>query len=95
MPHSSPPFTSDGVGAHVKCSASNSVIIDKTVGRVIHKVVRIFTIYKEVYQIHCIELGCNYSLFVYIYCILSIYIVTYGSDVFSINDMCIIIIEPK
>lgn len=91
MPHSSPAFTSDGVGAHINCSASNSIIIiDKTVGRVIHKVVRIFTIYKEAYQIHCIELCCNYSLFVYTFCILSIYIVTHGSDIFSINDMCII-----
>lgn len=64
-------------------------------GRVIHEVVRIFSTYKELYEIHCIELSCNYSLFVYIYFTLSIYNATYGSDIFSVNDMCIIIIEPE
>ena len=64
-------------------------------GRVIRKVFKIFITYKEVYQIHCIELGCNYSLFVYTYRILSIYSVTHEVDIFSINYMYLIVIEPK
>lgn len=63
-------------------------------GRVIHKVFEIVITYKEVYQIHCIELGCNYSLFVYTY-ILSIYSVTREFDISSINDMYLIVTEPK
>lgn len=80
---------------HTDCSASNYIIFWETVGKVSHEVVRIFITYKEVYQIHFIELTCNYSLFVYIYCILSIYNVIYGSDIFSFNYMYVIIIEPK
>lgn len=64
-------------------------------GRVIRKLDKIFITYKEVYQIHGIEVGCNYSLFVDIYCISPTYNVIYESGIFSINYICIIIIEPK
>lgn len=94
MPCPSPSFTSEGVGAHINYSVSNFILIDKTAGRAIRRVVSILVIYKEVYQIDRIERSCNY-LFVYIYCILSIYMVTYGSRIFSVNYMCIIIIERK
>lgn len=80
---------------HSDCSASNYIIHSATVDKVSHRVVRIFINYKEVYQIYFIELACNYSLFVYIYCILSIHNAIYGSDIFSFNYMYIIIIEPK
>lgn len=80
---------------HSDCSASNYIIFWETVGKVSHEVVRIFITYKEVSQIHFIELACNYTLFVYIYCISSIYNVIYGSDIFSFNYMYVIIIEPK
>lgn len=91
MPHSISSFTSRGLGAHIYYSSY--IILDKTVGRVICKTVRIF-IKKFIKSIVLNWVVIIVYLYMFIV-FLSIYSVTYGPDTFSVNYMCIIVIEPK